>query len=113
MEADKGSLEPSPNPAVFMNEPQEESGGRASPETCCSERVMDLDEYSQSSREQEAMGRDTFTYVYTLSVYCFDYVKMIHSSCLFFPLKICCGPSEMTNFQSKEIQGPVLRKATS
>ena len=59
------------------------------------------------------MGRDTFTYVYTLSVYCFDYVKMIHSSCLFFPLKICCGPSEMTNFQSKEIQGPVLRKATS
>ena len=59
METDKGSLEPSPNPAVFMNEAQEESGGRASPETCSSERVMDLDEYSQSSREQEAMGRDT------------------------------------------------------
>ena len=59
MEADKGSLEPSPNPALFMNEPQEESGGQASPETCSSERVMDLDEYSQSSREQEVMGRDT------------------------------------------------------
>ena len=34
VEADKGSLEPIPNPAVFMNEPQEESGGQASPETC-------------------------------------------------------------------------------
>ena len=34
------------------------------------------------------MGRDTFTHGYTLSIYCFDYVKMIHSSCLFFfPLK--------------------------
>ena len=59
METDKGSLEPNPNPAEFMNEAQEESGGWASPETCSSERVMDLDEYSQSSREQEAMGRDT------------------------------------------------------
>ena len=52
MDADKSSLEPNPNPAVFMNEPQEESGGRTSPETCSSDRVMDLDEYYQSSREQ-------------------------------------------------------------
>ena len=59
MEADKGSLEPIPNPAVFMNEPQEESGGQASPETCSSESVMDLDECSQSSREQEAVGKGT------------------------------------------------------
>ena len=59
VEADKGSLEPIPNPAVFMNEPQEESGGQASPETCSSESVMDLNECSQFSREQEAMGKGT------------------------------------------------------
>ena len=59
MEADKGSLEPSPSPAVFMNEPQEESGGQASPGTCSSETVMDLKECSQASRGQEVMDRDT------------------------------------------------------
>ena len=30
------------------------------------------------------MDRDTFSHVYTLSIYCFDYVKAIYLSCLFF-----------------------------
>ena len=58
VEADKGSLEPSPSPAVFLHEPQEESGGQASPGTCSSETVMDLKECSQASRGQEVMDRD-------------------------------------------------------
>ena len=58
VEADKGSLEPNPHPAMARNEPQEESGDRASPETCSSVTVMDLDECSQSSREQETVEGD-------------------------------------------------------
>ena len=58
VETDKGSLEPSPSPAVFLHEPQEESGGQASPGTCSSETVMDLKECSQASRGQEVMDRD-------------------------------------------------------
>lgn len=58
VEADKGSLEPSPHPAMARNEPQEESGDRASPETCSSVTVMDLDECSQYPREQETVEGD-------------------------------------------------------
>ena len=55
MEADKGSLEPSSSPAMARNVPQEESGGWTTPESCSSVTVMDLDECSQSCREQEAV----------------------------------------------------------
>ena len=55
MEADKDSLEPSSSPAMARNVPQEESGGWTTPESCCSVTVMDLDECSQSCREQEAV----------------------------------------------------------
>ena len=60
VEADKGSLEPSPHPAMARNEPQEESGGWATPETCSSLTVGDLDECSQSSRKlwREAVEGD-------------------------------------------------------
>ena len=58
MEADKGSLEPTPHPAMARNEPQEESWDWATPETCSSLTVEDLDECSQSSRKQEAVEGD-------------------------------------------------------
>ncbi|XP_057576631.1 spermatogenesis-associated protein 31E1-like [Hippopotamus amphibius kiboko] len=63
--ADKGSLEPSPRPAMASNEPQEEAGERASPDSCSSVTVVDLDAWPQFSRAQEAMegdppSKDTF-----------------------------------------------------
>nr|XP_014338451.1 PREDICTED: uncharacterized protein LOC102285890 [Bos mutus] len=58
MEADKGSLEPSRSPAMARNVPQEESGGWTTPESCSSVTVMDLNECSQSCREQEAVEGD-------------------------------------------------------
>ncbi|OWK07104.1 hypothetical protein Celaphus_00017180 [Cervus elaphus hippelaphus] len=48
VEAENGSLEPSPHPAMARNEPQEESGDQAAPETCSSVTVMDLNDCSQS-----------------------------------------------------------------
>ena len=46
---DKGSLEPSCSPAMASNEPQEEAGGQASPESYSIMILVDLDECSASS----------------------------------------------------------------
>ncbi|KAM9701058.1 LOW QUALITY PROTEIN: spermatogenesis-associated protein 31E1-like [Dama dama] len=61
MGADKGSLEPwsSPSPAMASNEPQEKAGGWAFPDSYSSVTVVELDERSQSSMEQEAMEEDS------------------------------------------------------
>ena len=58
MEADKGSLESSPSPAMARNVPQEESRRWTTPGSCSSETVMDLNECSQSYREQETVEGD-------------------------------------------------------
>ncbi|OWK15531.1 hypothetical protein Celaphus_00000589 [Cervus elaphus hippelaphus] len=58
MEADRGSLESSPSPAMARNVPQEGSGGWTTPESCSSETVMDLNDCSPSCREQEAVEED-------------------------------------------------------
>ena len=58
MEADKGILEPCPSPAMARNVPQEESGEWTTPKSCSSVTVMDLNECSQSCREQEAVEGD-------------------------------------------------------
>ena len=49
MGVDKGSLEPSCSPAKASNEPQEEAGGQASPESYSIMILVDLDECSASS----------------------------------------------------------------
>ncbi|OWK07370.1 hypothetical protein Celaphus_00017005 [Cervus elaphus hippelaphus] len=61
MGADKGSLEPwsSPSPAMASNEPLEKAGGWAFPDSYSGVTVVELDERSQSSMEQEAMGEDS------------------------------------------------------
>ena len=53
MVADKGNLEPSSSPAMASSAPQEEAGGRASPESYCIMTAVNLDVCSASSREQE------------------------------------------------------------
>ena len=59
--ADKGSLEPwsSPSPAMASNEPQQKAEGWAFPGSYSSVTVVELDERSQSSMEQEAMEEDS------------------------------------------------------
>ncbi|XP_065802567.1 spermatogenesis-associated protein 31E1-like [Muntiacus reevesi] len=61
MGADKGNPEPwsSPSPAMASNEPQEKAGGWAFPDSYSSVTVVELDERSQSSMEQEAMEEDS------------------------------------------------------
>ena len=48
LEADRGSLESGPSPAMERNVPQEGSEGWTTPESCSSETVMDLNERSPS-----------------------------------------------------------------
>ena len=58
MAADKGSLEPSSSSAMTSSESQEEAGARASPESYSIMTLVDLDECSTSSREQESVEGD-------------------------------------------------------
>ncbi|XP_031293877.2 spermatogenesis-associated protein 31E1-like [Camelus dromedarius] len=54
MGAEKGSLQqPSPSPPVARDEPRGETGGRASPDSCGSVTVVDLDKWPQSSKAQD------------------------------------------------------------
>ncbi|KAB1260743.1 Spermatogenesis-associated protein 31E1 [Camelus dromedarius] len=51
MGAEKGSLQqPSPSPSVARDEPREETGGRASSDSCSSVTVVDLDAWPRSSK---------------------------------------------------------------
>ncbi|XP_072804332.1 spermatogenesis-associated protein 31E1-like isoform X1 [Vicugna pacos] len=51
---EKGSpQQPSPSPPVARDEPREETGGWASPDSCSSVTVVDLDEWPQSSKAQD------------------------------------------------------------
>ncbi|XP_055284072.1 spermatogenesis-associated protein 31A6-like isoform X2 [Moschus berezovskii] len=59
VETEKGSLEPSPSPATARNEPQKETRGQASPESSSNVIVVDLDEWSPSSRAQEVVEGDS------------------------------------------------------
>ncbi|XP_061002301.1 spermatogenesis-associated protein 31E1-like isoform X2 [Dama dama] len=59
VEADKGSLEPSPSSAMARNEAQKETRGQASPASCSNVIVVDLDECSPSSRAQEVVEGDS------------------------------------------------------
>ena len=52
---DKCNLNSSQSPKTARNEPQREAGGQASPASCSSMTVMDLNECPQSARTKESV----------------------------------------------------------
>ncbi|CAN0457804.1 unnamed protein product [Rangifer tarandus platyrhynchus] len=59
VEAEKGSLEPSPSSVMARNEPQKETRGQASPASCSNVIVVELDECSPFSKAQEVVEGDS------------------------------------------------------